>query len=104
METMMLQRHPTNDHADSRQLSPQEWDELKQAVARRARIARTQVMRDLFGRIAAAVRAASASGRGLGRAMVAGGAATVRRSMRAYATWRERQRTIAELGSLSDFA
>ena len=48
----------------------------KQDVARRARVARTQVMRELLGRIADAVQAASASGRGLGRAMVAGGAAT----------------------------
>ena len=100
----MLQPHPTNDHADSRQLSPQQWDELKQDVARRARVARTQVMRELLGRIADAVQAASASGRGLGRAMVAGGAATVRRSMRAYATWRERRRAIHQFGSLSDLA
>src|SRR5262245_24180536 len=61
METTMLQLHPTDDHADSRQLSPQQWDELKQAVARRAGVARTQVRRELLGRIADAVRAASAS-------------------------------------------
>jgi uncharacterized protein YjiS (DUF1127 family) len=100
----MLQRHHNNHRADSRQLSPQQWAALEQDAARRAGAARTQAMRERLGRIADAVRAASASGRGLGRAMVAAGTATVRRSARAYATWRERRRAIGALGSLSDLA
>jgi uncharacterized protein YjiS (DUF1127 family) len=103
-ETMMLQRHHNNHRADSRQLSPQQWAALEQDAARRAGAARTQAMRERLGRIADAVRAASASGRGLGRAMVAAGTATMRRSARAYATWRERRRAIGALGSLSDLA
>ena len=82
----MLQPHPTHDGVDNRELSPQRWDELKQEVARRARAARTQTMRELF------------------RALAAASVATARRASRAYAIWRERQRAIRELGGLDDYA
>ena len=89
----MLQPHPTHDGVDNRQLSPQRWDELKQEVrAARQRCPNADHTR--------AVRAAG-SPRPVWRPRQCRDRAS---PSRAYATWRERQRAIRELGGLDDHA
>ena len=65
-------------------LTPEQWENIRQGTATRAHAARAKVLRDVFGRIRASVRA------------LAG------RWWRAYVAWRERSAAIKELAGLDD--
>jgi uncharacterized protein YjiS (DUF1127 family) len=96
METTMLQPCPAREAIDHRQLSPRRWQKLKQDVRRRAHAARVQALRGLSGRIGLVVRRAA----GFAWALTVAGVATVRRRIRACATWCARRHAIRELGRL----
>jgi uncharacterized protein YjiS (DUF1127 family) len=64
--------------------TPEQWDNIKQGIAARAHAARAKMLREAFGGIPAAVRAAAG------------------RWWSAYVAWRERNAAIKELAGLDD--
>jgi uncharacterized protein YjiS (DUF1127 family) len=66
---------------------PERWESRKRLIVRRAYEARSRAMRDFFDVLSRPMSSL---------------AALVRRSARAYATWRLRRQAIGELGSLDD--
>jgi hemoglobin-like flavoprotein/uncharacterized protein YjiS (DUF1127 family) len=89
---------------EHRPLTPEQWDRLTRNAVRRAREERTQMLRSLFVATLTSVQRAAKGGRDLAGALGSRAAAAVRRGWRSYATWRERQRAIKELGLLDDRA
>jgi uncharacterized protein YjiS (DUF1127 family) len=78
----------------SRRLTPEQWDVLKRRATHDAQAVRAQALRELFGVVPRALRAA----RTLGHAL----AAAAGRWWTRYIRWRERRAAVRELAALDD--
>ena len=87
---------------DYRNLTPEQWEQVKRRVTCRAQAARTRALRELPGAGLRAMRAAVGGGRDLVRALATALAATAERWWAGYVARRARRAAVRELAALDD--
>jgi uncharacterized protein YjiS (DUF1127 family) len=89
---------------DYRELTPEQWTELRTCIEGQARAARAQALRELLDRGLCLLRAAASGVREVAGPVAGAIAATARRWWAAHAARRERRAAVRELAALDDRA
>jgi uncharacterized protein YjiS (DUF1127 family) len=85
---------------EHRPLTPEQWDQLKRGVIRRAQADRARALRDLLAGVPTLLLVVARGGRAMGRML----GRSAGKWSSAYATWRERRCAVKELSLLNDRA